>query len=90
MTDNMFKMGKTNGSTKLDFQTYKQTLSAVAGIKDFGNALLWSLPIANPAVASYQNNIQKWKLAWNYLKMTLDGSATAVMERTTTGDPYDA
>ena len=39
MADPMFKTEKFNESSRLDFQTYKRTLLAVAGIKDFNDAL---------------------------------------------------
>ena len=90
MTDNMFKTGKFDGSSKLNFQTYKRTLLAVAGIKDFDDALNQSLPINNPRIADYPDYVCKWKLAWSYLSLTLDGPAAAVLDRTTSKEPYDA
>ena len=45
MTDDMFKMGKFDGSSKLNFHTYKRTFLAVAMLKGFDEALDTSLLI---------------------------------------------
>ena len=45
-------MGKFDGSSKLDFYTYKHTFLAVAMIKGFDKALEASLPYLNPTTAT--------------------------------------
>ena len=45
MIDNMFKMGKFDGSSKLNFHTYKCTFLAIAMIKGSDEALDASLTI---------------------------------------------
>ena len=93
MTDDLFKMGKFNGSSKLDFYTYKRTFLAVAMIKGFDEALEASLPYLNPTTATtatYRENLRKRKLAWSWMTLTLEGAPAGILERTTTQDPFDA
>ena len=53
MTDNMFKMGKFDGSSKLNFHTYKRTFLTVAMIKGFDEALVASLSITLVTATTY-------------------------------------
>ena len=52
MMDNLFKMGKFDRSSRLDFYTYKHTFLAVAMIKGFDKALEASLPYLNPTATT--------------------------------------
>src|SRR5688572_4987695 len=90
MTDDMFKIGKFDGTTRLDFHTYKRSFMAVAMIKGFDEALERLLNVSNPMAMSYEDNMRKRKMAWSYLTLTLVGIPAAIVKRTTSGDPCDA
>ena len=59
----MFKMGKFDRSSQVDFQTYKRTMLGITGIKDFDNVPNQSLPINNSRIVDYPDNVWKRKLA---------------------------
>src|SRR5688572_11995025 len=89
MSDNMFHILVFDRSSKVDFHTYKRAFEAVAMIKQFNEAIEGSLPIGNPAVASYVDNICKRKLAWSYMTLSLKGAPAAILETTASRDPFD-
>ena len=86
----MFCMTRFDGTGKVDFHTWKQTMLALAGIKEFDDALTTSLPIVNisPA-ATLADNQRKQKLAMSYLNLTLNGPPAAIIKRTVSGDPHN-
>src|SRR5687767_10350155 len=93
MTDNLFKKGKFDRSSRIDFYTYKCTFLAVAMIKGFVKALETYLPYLNPTATTtitYQENLRKWKLAWSWMTLTLEGAPAGILKRTVTQDPFDA
>src|SRR5688500_8521511 len=90
MSENMFQIPVFDGSSKVDFHTYKRAFEAVAMIKQFDKVIASSLSIANPGVASHANNVCKRKLAWSYMTLSLKGAPAAILKRTTTRDPFDA
>lgn len=90
MSDNMFHIPVFDGSSKVDFHTYKRAFEAVAMIKQFDEAIEGSLSIANPAVVTYADNLRKRKLAWSYMTLSLKGAPAAILERTASRDPFVA
>ena len=57
MSDSTTNIPQFDGTSKVDFHTYKRSFKAVAMIKQFDKAIEQSLLIANNLAFSYADNL---------------------------------